>query len=45
MLHFDFHHVVQHVTFRLADSLPTDVLARLVQVPIEKGRKNWQCGG
>jgi REP element-mobilizing transposase RayT len=28
MPHFDSHHVVQHVTFHLADSLPTDVLAR-----------------
>ena len=29
MPHFDSHHIVQHVTFRLADSLPTGVLARL----------------
>jgi putative transposase len=29
MPHFDSPHVVQHVTFRLADSLPTGVLARL----------------
>jgi putative DNA methylase len=29
MPHFDSHHVVQHVTFHLADSLPADVLARL----------------
>ncbi len=29
MPHFDSHHVVQHVTFRLADSLPAGVLARL----------------
>ncbi len=27
--HFDSHHAVQHVTFRLADSLPAGVLARL----------------
>jgi type I restriction enzyme R subunit/putative DNA methylase len=29
MPHFDSHHVVQHVTFHLTDSLPADVLARL----------------
>jgi putative transposase len=29
MPHFDSHHVVQHVTFHLADSLPASVLARL----------------
>jgi type I restriction enzyme R subunit/putative DNA methylase len=29
MPHFDSHHVVQHVTFHLADSLPAIVLARL----------------
>jgi REP element-mobilizing transposase RayT len=29
MPHFDSNHVVQHVTFHLADSLPADVLARL----------------
>ena len=29
MPHFDSHHVVQHVTFHLADSLPAGVLARL----------------
>jgi len=27
MPHFDSHHVVQHVTFHLADSLPASVLA------------------
>jgi type I restriction enzyme R subunit/putative DNA methylase len=29
MPHFDSHYVVQHVTFHLADSLPTEVLVRL----------------
>jgi type I restriction enzyme R subunit/putative DNA methylase len=29
MPHFDSHHVVQHVTFHLADSLPASVLAHL----------------
>lgn len=29
MPHFDSHHVVQHVTFHLADSLPAGVLVRL----------------
>lgn len=29
MPHFDSHHVVQHVTFHLADSLPASVLTRL----------------
>jgi putative transposase len=27
--HFDSEHVIQHVTFHLADSLPADALARL----------------
>jgi type I restriction enzyme R subunit/putative DNA methylase len=29
MPHFDSHHVIQHVTFHLADSLPASVMARL----------------
>ena len=43
MPHFDSLHVVQHVTFHLADSLPADVLARLEEELTDRPTETAGC--